>query len=292
MLSKVSRSQLLSAQRNEISEYHTYMGLAERIRDDRNRAILERIAKEERGHYEILKGLTHVDVKPRKLRVFRYRLISRVLGLSFGLRLMERGEDMAQDLYGTLKQEVPELADVFMDEQRHEADVLGLIEEERIQYAGSIVLGLNDALMELTGALAGLTLALQNGKIIAMTGFITGVAASMSMAASGFLSAREEASEENSKSPVKSAAYTGCAYILTVLILIAPYLLTSNVYAAVAAMMTLSLLIILGYNFYITTAKGLGLWRHFGEMAAISVGVAGISFLVGIVARALFGIEV
>jgi VIT1/CCC1 family predicted Fe2+/Mn2+ transporter len=286
-----AQKQLLSAQRNEISEYHTYMWLAKHIGNERNREILKRIANEELEHYKILKRLTQTDVKPRRFRVFLYRLISRVLGLSFGLRLMERGEEVGQGIYCTLKEEIPELADLFIDEQRHETDILGLIEEERIEYAGSIVLGLNDALMELTGALAGLTLALKNGKIIAMTGFIMGVAASMSMAASGFLSAREEADKNTSKNPLKSAAYTGFAYIVTVLILILPYLLLNNVYASAGTMMALSVLIILSYNFYITTAKGLRLWRRFGEMAAISLGVAGISFLVGMTARTLFGVD-
>jgi len=287
-----AQRQLLSAQRNEISEYHTYMWLAKRIGNKRNREILEHIASEELGHYKTLKRLTQMDVKPRKLRVFLYRFIARVLGLSFGLRLMERGEEVSGGIYCTLKEEIPELADLFIDEQRHEADILGLIEEERIEYAGSIVLGLNDALMELTGALAGLTLALKNGRIIAMTGFITGVAASMSMAASGFLSAREEADKNTSKNPLKSAAYTGFAYIVTVLILILPYLLLDNVYASAGTMMAISVLIILSYNFYITTAKGLRLWRRFGEMAAISLGVACISFLVGMMARTLFGVDI
>ena len=49
------------------------------------------------------------------LRVRWYQIISRVLGLSFGLRLMERGERVAEGLYGTLKEEVPELADLFLD---------------------------------------------------------------------------------------------------------------------------------------------------------------------------------
>ncbi len=286
------RKQLLSAQRNEISEHQTYAWLAKRIRDKKNREVLERIANDELNHYEVLKGITQTDVKPRKLRVFCYRLISRVLGLSFGLRLMERGEEVAERLYCGLKEEFPELADLFIDEQKHEDDVLGLIEEERIEYAGSVVLGLNDALMELTGALAGLTFALQNGKVIAMTGFITGVAASMSMAASGYMSAREEADINTLKNPLKSAAYTGIAYIVTVLILISPYLLLNNVYTSMVIMMSLSILIILSYNFYITTAKGLRLWRRFGEMASISLGVAGISFLVGIVARMLFGVDI
>jgi VIT1/CCC1 family predicted Fe2+/Mn2+ transporter len=283
--------QLLSAQRNEIGEYHTYAWLSKHIRGDRNREILGRIAKEELDHYEVLRRITKTDVKPQKLRVLRYQLISRVLGLSFGLRLMEQGEEVAEGLYRNLKEEFPELGALFVDEQRHEKDILGMIEEDRIEYAGSIVLGLNDALMELTGALAGLTLALENSKVIAMTGFIIGVAASMSMAASEFLSAREETDNNASKSPLKSAAYTGLAYIVTLLVLISPYLLFGNVYASALVMLALSVLIILSYNFYITTAKGLRLWRRFGEMAAISLGVACISFFIGMIARMLFGVK-
>ena len=56
-------------------------------------------------------------------------------------------------------------------------------------------------------------------------------------------------------------------------------------------MMTLNILIILAYNFYITTAKGLRLWRRFAQMVGISIGVACISFLLGMVARMLFGVE-
>jgi VIT1/CCC1 family predicted Fe2+/Mn2+ transporter len=285
-----TQKQLLNAQCNEISEYHTYAWLAERIQNTKNREILERISKEEHQHYELLKRLTQRDIKPRKFRVLWYKLISRIFGLSFGLRLMEQGEEIGQNVYYKLKEENPEFADLYLDEQRHESEVLGLIEEERIAYAGSIVLGLNDALMELTGALAGLTFALQNNRLIAMTGFITDIAASMSMAASGFLSAREET--DDSKNPLKSAAYTGSAYILTVLILILPYLLLHNVYVAVVIMMGVSVLIIFGYNFYITTAKGLRFWRRFSEMAAISVGVACISILIGVGVRTFFEIEI
>ena len=286
---KIIQKQLLKAQRNEISEHYTYAWLAAKIRNTRNREVLERIGREERQHYELLKHLTQKDTPPRKLRVFWYKFISRIFGLSFGLRLMEQGEKIGQNVYCKLKEEHPELADLFLDEQRHESAILDLIEEERITYAGSIVLGLNDALVELTGALAGLTFALQNSRLIAMTCFITGVAASMSMAASGFLSSREETN--TSKEPLKSAAYTGAAYVVTVLILIMPYLFLSNFYVSTGLMMGLSVLIIFGYNFYITTAKGFRLWRRFGEMATISVGVALISFLIGLFIRTFFGIE-
>jgi VIT1/CCC1 family predicted Fe2+/Mn2+ transporter len=224
--------------------------------------------------------------------VLFYRFISITFGLSFGLRLMEQGEKAAERKYMSLKGEIPELAKVFMDEEKHEAELLGLIEEERIEYAGSMVLGLNDALMELTGVLAGLTFAFQNGKIIGVTGFITGLAAAMSMAASEYLAVREEADKNSSKSALRSALYTGVTYIITVLVLIAPYFLFRNIYVSLGVMMALSIIIILSYNFYITTAKGLPLWRRFGEMALISLSVAGISFLVGVIVRTVFKVEV
>ena len=291
MEQKIMRRQLLAAQRNEISEYHTYKWLAKSIRDNKNREVLEHIAEDELKHYKVFRRLTKTDVKPRKFRTFFFQIISRVFGLSFGLRLMERGEEVTQDLYSRLKTELPELADILLEEQKHESNILDLLRDERIEYAGSIVLGLNDALVELTGALAGLTFALRDSRVIAMVGFITGVAASMSMAASEFLSAREEADVNTSKSPMKSATYTGIAYIITVMLLISPYLLLGNVYVALGTMMAMSLVIILSYNFYIATAKGVGLWHRFGTMAAISLSVAGISFLVGIIARKIFGVD-
>ena len=165
---------------------------------------------------------------------------------------------------------------------------MNLIKEEKIEYAGSIILGLNDALVELTGALAGLTFALQNAHIIAISGFIIGIAASLSMAASGYLSSKER--EE--KKPIKSAVYTGVAYVITVLLLISPYLILHNLYAALASTLTIAILIIAGYTFYITTAKNLKFWRRFLEMAIISLTVAAITFGMGVIARKWFGVEI
>ena len=53
------------------------------------------------------------------------------------------------------------------------------MDEER-DYSSSVVLGISDALIELTGILAGLTFALQDMELIALSGLVTGVAASVS----------------------------------------------------------------------------------------------------------------
>jgi len=167
-----------------------------------------------------------------------------------------------------------------------------MLSDSRVEYASSIVLGLNDALVELTGALAGLTLALRNGKIIALTGTIIGFAASLSMAASAYLSAKEESNKNSYKTPLRGAFYTGITYLITVIVLITPFLLLSNVYYALTTTLIIAILIIAFYTFYISTAKNLKFWRRFLEMALISLTVAAISFGVGLLLRYYMGIEV
>lgn len=281
---------LKAAQKNEITEYLIYSGLAKNVKDAHNRQILETIAKDELKHYEYWKSLTHEEIKPGRLMAFWYILVSRIFGLSFGLKLMEKGEAVAIRVYAKLKDQFSETTKIMVDEQRHEKELLDILKEERVEYAGSVVLGLNDALVELTGALTGLTFALQNGKIIGITGLITGFAASLSMAASSYLSSKEEADQNQKKNPLKSAIYTGITYVLTVAVLITPYFFISNLYLALAVMLISSLLIICGYTFYITTAKSLKFWRRFLEMATLSLTVAVISFLMGWAIRRFLGV--
>jgi VIT1/CCC1 family predicted Fe2+/Mn2+ transporter len=152
-----------------------------------------------------------------------------------------------------------------------------------------MVLGLNDALVELTGALAGLTLALQDTQLIALTGSITGIAAALSMGASEYLSTK---SEETEKNPVRASTYTGAAYLSTVLILILPYLVFQNYYLCLALTLAGAVLIIALFNYYISVAKDVPFRARFMEMAGLSLGVAAFSFLMGFLMRSVLGVEV
>ncbi|MFA7406507.1 MAG: VIT1/CCC1 transporter family protein [Anaerolineaceae bacterium] len=281
--------ELLKAQRAEITEYHVYTNIANSLPDEHNRQIITQIARDEKRHYEIWKGYTGENVKPSRFQIWLYTAISRVFGFTFGIKLMELGEEKAQVNYAKIAEEIPEAHKVIQDENDHEARLLSMLDEESLLYAGSVVLGLNDALVELTGALAGLTFAFRDVKIIALTGLITGIAASLSMASSEYLSTR---SEETQKNPVRAALTTGIAYIITVALLILPYLLLNNEIISLVITMTISLLIIAGFNFYLSVAKDLPFGKHFLEMAGLSLGVAAISFLIGLLIRNWFGIEV
>ncbi len=282
--------EILAQQINEITEHHIYARLADISGDEENRKILKRISEDEMRHAAIWQGITKTQAAPRKLIVFLYVSLARILGLSFALKLMEGGEAGAQRFYKRISKKYPQAREIGDDEIKHERQLINLLNDSRLAYAGSIVLGLNDALVELTGTLAGLTFAFQNTRLIGATGLIMGFAASLSMAASGYLSSQEEEGDE--KDPVTSAIYTGVAYSLTVVLLVAPYFIFSGIYVAMGVMLAAAVVVILAYTFYISVAKELSFWRRFLQMAAISLGVAVLSFGVGWGIRNFLGIDV
>jgi vacuolar iron transporter family protein len=288
-LSEDIHKKVILFQQTEITEYHIYKRLAKHIRSKENASILDQIAEDELRHYNGWKQYTREEVSPRWFYVWFYYLVSITFGFTFGVKLMEMGEQAAQKNYAAVAKEVPEASKYEQEEDQHEKKLVEMLDEERLQYAGSVVLGLNDALVELTGALAGLTLALQNTKLIALSGLITGIAASMSMAASEYLSTR---SEETSKEPVRAAVYTGIAYIFTVSLLVLPYLLIENYYIDLAITMTIAVLIIAVFNYYISVAKGESFRARFLEMAGLSLGVATFSFIIGFFIRKWLNIEI
>ena len=288
-LSEDIRKKVIIFQQTEITEYHIYKRLAKHIKSEGNAKILDQIAEDELRHYNGWLQYTKEEVHPRWFFVWFYYIVSMVFGFTFGVKLMEMGEQAAQKNYADVAKVIPEATIYQGEEDKHEKQLIEMLDEERLQYAGSVVLGLNDALVELTGALAGLTLALQNVKLIALSGLITGIAASLSMAASEYLSTR---SEKTNKHPVRAAIYTGIAYIITVTLLILPYLLFENYYMDLAIALTTAVIIIAIFNYYISVAKDESFRERFIEMAALSLSVAAFSFVIGYFIRTWLGIEI
>ena len=278
-----------TAQKIEVTEYRIYDRLAKTIKNEENRGILRKIADDELEHAEFWKRYTGKEIKPNRWKVLKFFWIARIFGLTFGMKLLEKAEQHAQDHYQTLEGAVPEVKRIEKEEEEHEQTLIGMIEEEGLQYVGSVVLGLNDALVELTGALAGLSFALQNTRLIALAGLITGIAASFSMAASEYLSKKAEGNE---RLAIKSSLYTGIAYIVTVILLILPYLLVGNYLICLLLTMSIAIIIIVIFNYYISVAQDLSFRRRFLEMAGISLGVSLLTFGIGYVIRIFLGVEI
>ena len=283
------RRQLIFAQREEITEYHIYNRLAGQTKNAENQKVLQQIAADELKHYKLWSAYTNKDVSPSRWKIFKYYWIPEIFGLTFGLKLMEKGEEKAQINYNLIATEIPEATEVANDENQHEKELLELIEEEHLKYMGSIVLGLNDALVEILGTLAGLTFALENNKLVALAGIITGIAGALSMTSSEYLSNKAEGKEALA---VKSAIFTGIAYVIAVVFLVAPYLIFASPFVALLVALFDSILIVFLFTYYISIADDQPFRKRFLEMVVLSTVVGLISFGLGYVVRILFGIEV
>jgi VIT1/CCC1 family predicted Fe2+/Mn2+ transporter len=287
-VSKEALAIIKKMQQNELNESYIYKKIAKFAKGEENKKTLERLAAEERAHYEIWKSYTGIEMKPNKRKIFKYTFIARILGFTFAVKLMERGEEIAQSKYELLEKEIPESIHIRKQEEEHESSLLQMLDEEKLHYVGSMVLGLSDALVELAGSLAGFTFALQNTRLVALSGLIVGISATFSMASSEFLSAKSEGRTD----ALKSCSYTGIAYLLTVVALIIPYVLLSNHIVALAIMIGIIVLIIAGFTYYTSVAQDLKFGSRFFEMTGISIGVAVISFIVGILAKQLLGVDI
>jgi len=289
-VNEATKAKLLTYQRTEETDHLIYSRIAKRQKNEENRRILTKIAADEKAHAEMWACFTGRQVGPDRLRAAWYVFLSWLLGYTFILKLLERREYVADAAYRAMAEDFPEVQSIIHDEESHERQLAAMLDEERLRYVGAVVLGLNDALVELSGTIAGLTLALADTRVVAMAGIITGVSATLSMAASNYLAERAEGRPD----ALKSSCYTGAAYLVTVVCLVAPYLLLPRemYMAALGTMMAVVILIIFCFNYYISVAKSVPFGRRFGEMACISLGVAAISFVIGLLAKNLLGVDI
>lgn len=288
-MDKSATKKLLEFQRDEIVGYTIYKKLSEfRAVSEKNREILKKISRDEFEHYNTLKKYTQKEIKPNPFIVFAFILLARLLGIVFCVKVMELKENEAQESYRDLLSEIPEAGKIIEDETRHEKLLMDMLHEERIEYISSMVLGISDAIVELTGALAGVSLALQNSKLIGIVGVVTGISASLSMGSSEYLSQKSE----KGKHPLKAAIYTTVAYFLTVLMLVVPFFMFSSFYYALALMFFDATVVILLFSFFVSVVKESSFKKNFLEMFIISFSVSIVSFAIGYVARKALNVNI
>ncbi len=288
-LSKESLRVLRTMQQQETDTHALYTRIAAGVKGP-NRTVLERLADDEARHAVVWQRYTGRQCRPRRLRVFIMTLVNRLLGFTFTVKFLEGREDRDGAIYAVLEAEIPEAKQIREDEDAHEKALMDVLDEERLKYVGSMVLGMNDALVELTGALVGFTFALQQLRLVALAGLITGVSATLSMTASSYLSAKADGETD----ALKSSFYTGAMYLLTVALMVTPFLLfpPHMPIVALCSMFAVVVGIIFIFNFYISVAKDLSFKRRFTEMLVLCILVTGVSFGIGSLLKLFLGSEI
>lgn len=287
---KENLKKALKQQQNEINDYTIYKLLSLLEKDGNNKKIFEQIAKDEKNHYDFWVKVTNRQIKAQNLLVLWYIFLIRIFGTSFALRSLEKRETGAKEFYEKLFELYPEAKKIYEDETEHELALIDILHDKKLIYAGAIVLGMNDALVELTGTLSGMAFAFNKSMIVGLTGLIIGISGSLSMAASAYLEANENPNKEIK--PVVYALYTGFSYFLTTTVLAMPFFILNSITKSLILMFICAFIAILLYNFYISVAKDLKFTKRVFQMLTITSGVSIISFLFGYFIKYYFGVEI
>ena len=268
-------------QKNEITEYHIYKYLSGKASGIKNRRILSQIADDEMRHYNVWKNYTRKDVGPDRFRVWFYTMVSMLFGFTFGLKLMENGEKKVHALYSRFPGSLREVQGIIREEEEHEQALLMLLDDNRLKHTGAIAFGLNDLLIEVTGVLAGLTLVFHNPTVVALTASITGIAATITLAASGSNQA------EGNKS-FAASLYTGVACMMTVMALIAPYLFFEDCFISLGLSSCIALCMTGFINYFLSVSRDLPFKSRFLETLLLGSTVAALSSLAGYAIHSFF----
>lgn len=275
--------------KNEYRDYVIYRELASRETNPRFKRILEELVQHELEDYRFWLELSSVKQhRMSRLEIWGLTLMRRLLGLTFTAKFLERHEHHAIANYSAFRATADaamqaRLDEIIAHETHHETAMIDQIQEERVKFLGSVVLGVNDGLIELTGALVGFASALGRPHAAGLLGAVTGIAAALSMAASAYMQARHEPGRD----PVKAALYTGTAYLAVVILLVAPFFLASTTALALGGMFGVILLLIAGFAFYASVLFDRDFKRQVGEMLLFSLGVAAVAFAIGSAIRVL-----
>ena len=271
--------------KDEFTDYTVYLALSKYERNPKFRETLAGLGETERVHYEFWrKYAPDTRVSAARLRVYSVQLLRLLLGLTFTMKFLERHEGVIVRRYKQVERFIPaedrsRFDQMVADEEHHENSLMGGIEEGRVKYMAFIVLGLADAVVEVSAIHAGSLGIYRRTEIAGLAGIIAGMAASIAMASAAYA----QAQQGFSGSAKKSAIYTGVSYLITAVLLAFPYFLTQTQYIALASSLIVGMVLVALITYYDTVISERVFRRQFIELAGIILGATAALYLIGLV---------
>jgi len=281
---------------DEWSDYTLYERLSRTV-DSQSpfNVVLKELSATEHKHFEFWrKYVPGEEPKLSKLKLYWILFLRRFFGLTFATRYLDRHESNVVKEYQGLAKLIPDsdkaaYDEMVADEKDHEKAFAMKVESSAVRYISFVVLGLADALVEISGIHAGWLGLFEKTEIAGLAGVIAGGAASLAMASAAFAQAKQGFQG----SARLSAVYTGVSYFITAIILATPYFLTSNMILALGASLTLAVVILAITTWYSIVIQEKPFFKDFVEILAILFATTILVFVLGAVVSAEFpGIKV
>jgi VIT1/CCC1 family predicted Fe2+/Mn2+ transporter len=198
---------------------------------------------------------------------------------------------------------------ILEDELQHEDAVVGAAAARRInpQRIRDIFLGLNDGLVEILGAVSGFFAAFGDAVTVLVASSTVAVAGSLSMAAGAYVATSSEQEVRRTErerrrflgepveddggdgSALGSAWLVGASYLAGATLPVLPVLAGAR--TALVPLLTAGTLIVV-VSALLAFLSGMDVRRRIGANLVIIAAAVGITYAIGLLARALFGIAV
>lgn len=198
---------------------------------------------------------------------------------------------------------------ILVDEFKHEDVIVTQMTERRInpERIRNIFLGLNDGLVEILGAVSGFFAAFNDAVMVLIAGFTTAVAGSLSMAAGAYvaLSSEKEVKETEEdkrrflgehaeaaameEHPIRSAIVVGGSYFAGAIIPVLPVLFGAK--SALVSLLTAGSVIII-VSMVLAFLSGMAIKKRILTNLVIIAAAVGLTYLIGTIAREIWGISV
>ncbi len=280
--------------KDEYTDYTVYLELSRREGNQAFKKALEELAEQERVHYNFWKTYSpDTKVGVNRLKVYFVLLLRLLLGLTFTMKFLERHEDVVIQRYKQVADSIPP-ADktgfdrMVEDEQHHEDYLIGEVQEGRVKYMSFIVLGLADAVVEISGIHAGSLGIYASTKLAGLAGVVAGLAASIAMASAAYAQAKQGFVG----SAKWSAIYTGVSYMFTAIFLALPYFLTRSMILALGTSLVVGVVLVAMMTYYDTVISVRTFAKQFGEIASIILAASLALYIAGLLIRQLLGITI
>lgn len=279
---------------DEYADRSVYLALSHREKNPDFKKALEDIASGEQSHYEFWKTYApEVKVSAKRLRMYVIVLIRVILGLTFTLKLMERHEGKLHERYRRIAESIPptdkaRFQAMMESEEGQEGLLIGEIQENRVKYMSFIVLGLADAVVEISGIHAGSLGIYGRTELAGLAGVIAGMAASIAMGTAAYAQAKQGFQG----SAKWSAVYTGVSYMITAVFLALPYFLTANMAGALGTSLVVGVILVATMTFYDTVVSARPFKRQFAEIAGIIMAASLVLFIAGTLVGQYLGVRI
>jgi VIT1/CCC1 family predicted Fe2+/Mn2+ transporter len=257
--------------------------------------VFDELSETEYQHYQFWRKFSPsaVESKVGRLRLGEVVLIEAVLGAAFAIKFLQRHEKSTLEKYRSVENLIPEedtrtFRKILKDEAEHEKMLAEQVPSTVLRYMSFIVLGLADAIVEISGIHAGSLGVYNSTELTGLAGIVAGAAASISMASAAFAQAKQGFQG----SAKISAMATGLSYFANAVLLAAPYFLISKPALAMGASLTAALGVLVFTSYYNSIISGADFRRDLAELAGTMFGASVALLLLGEAIRMYFGIAI